>query len=118
MKTSAIHREMDPVASRELAIFEISAERAIRTKIIEIASVFRARLLDSTDTSLTMEASGLPEEIDALEELLSDWGLVRVVRTGPISLTRQGWVFDAAATGARGAERPSMTLASANRGNR
>ncbi len=77
-----------PTMARELALFEVAADELTRVQVIEVAAVFRARILAVEDDSITLEAAGSPEEIDALEELLSDFGLLASTRTGPLSLHR------------------------------
>ena len=77
-----------PTMDRELALFEVAADELSRVQVIELAAVFRARVLAVEDTSITIEAVGAPQEIDALEELLSDFGVVASTRTGPLSLHR------------------------------
>ncbi len=75
-----------PTMARELALFEVAADERSRVQVIEVAAVFRARVLAVDDESITIEAAGSPQEIDALEELLSDFGLIASTRTGPLTL--------------------------------
>lgn len=78
-----------PTMARELALFEVAADELSRVQVIEVAAVFRARVLAVDDHTITIEAAGAPQEIDALEDLLSDFGLVASTRTGPLSLGRE-----------------------------
>jgi acetolactate synthase-1/3 small subunit len=55
---------------------------------MEIAEVFRVSIVDVTKTTLTIEASGKPEKLEALRELLSEYGIVELSRTGRIALAR------------------------------
>ena len=55
---------------------------------MEIAEVFRVSIVDVTKTTLTVEASGKPEKLEALRELLSEFGIVELSRTGRIALAR------------------------------
>lgn len=71
---------------RELALFEVQAFAELRARVIEIAAVFRGRVMAVSEETLTIEASGMPAEIDALQELLGDHGLIAVRRSGPLSL--------------------------------
>lgn len=71
---------------REFALFEVRAFSELRARIIEIAAVFRGRVIAVSEHTLTIEATGIPDEIDALEELLGDHGLVAVRRSGPLSI--------------------------------
>ena len=58
------------------------------TRIMELADVFRVGIVDVTATTLTVEASGGPEKLEALRELLSEYGIVELSRTGRIALAR------------------------------
>lgn len=71
---------------REFVLFEVAAEGFPRTRIVEIASVFRGRLIDASAATMTIETVGLPDEIDVLGELLDDYGIVAMARSGPITL--------------------------------
>jgi acetolactate synthase-1/3 small subunit len=73
---------------RELALIKVRAEGEARARIMEIADVFRVRVLDVTHQTLTIEATGAPEKVVALLELLSDFGIVELARTGRVALTR------------------------------
>jgi acetolactate synthase I/III small subunit len=82
--------ELPPGAAfeRELAIFRVHVSGDLPSRVIEVASVFRARLADVSPGSVTIEAVGIPEEIDALEELLAEFGQLEMVRTGPVRHAR------------------------------
>jgi acetolactate synthase-1/3 small subunit len=55
---------------------------------MEIAEVFRASVLDVTRATLTLEATGRPDKLEALLALLDDFGVVELSRTGRIALAR------------------------------
>jgi acetolactate synthase-1/3 small subunit len=59
-----------------------------RARIMEIAEVFRVNIVDVTATTLTVEASGKPAKLEALRELLGEYGIVELARTGTIALSR------------------------------
>lgn len=82
--------ELDPGHSveRELALLKVTAEGDARARVIEIADIFRARVLDVTHHTLTVEATGTPDKVEALHELLEAYGVVEMVRTGRIALGR------------------------------
>jgi len=73
---------------RELMLIKVRAEGEARARVMEIADVFRVRVLDVTHRTLTIEATGTPDKLEALKELLADFGIVEVVRTGRIALAR------------------------------
>lgn len=81
--------ELDPAEAveRELVLFKVSAEGDMRARLIEIAAVFRARVVDVTHETLMIEATGTPDKVEALRLLLEPH-VVEIVRTGRIALGR------------------------------
>jgi acetolactate synthase-1/3 small subunit len=73
---------------RELMLVKVRASGDDRPRIMEIASVFRVNVVDVTSATLTLEAAGKPEKLQALLSLLEDFGVVEVSRTGRIALAR------------------------------
>jgi acetolactate synthase-1/3 small subunit len=82
--------EHDPgtAVERELMLVKVRAAGDDRPRIMEIASVFRVNVVDVTNATLTLEASGKPDKLQALLELLEDFGIVELSRTGRIALSR------------------------------
>ena len=79
--------ESDYVA-RELVLIKVNATPDTRAEIIEIANVFRAKVIDVGKNSLTIEATGTEDKLDALEDLFRSFGIKELVRTGKIALSR------------------------------
>src|SRR5436309_9341418 len=73
---------------RELAMIKVRAEGDARARAIEIAGIFRARIVDVTHETVTIEATGTPEKTEALLDLLEGFGVVEMARTGRIALGR------------------------------
>ncbi|MDX1659710.1 MAG: acetolactate synthase small subunit, partial [Nitriliruptorales bacterium] len=82
--------ELDPAESveRELQLVKVSATPENRSQIIELADVFRAKIVDVDHDSLTIEAAGSPEKLAAMVELLEPFGINEMVRSGTIALAR------------------------------
>lgn len=82
--------EHDPgtAVERELMLAKVHAEGDTRARIMEICEVFRVNIVDVTASTLTVEASGKPEKLEALREMLSEYGIVELSRTGRIALSR------------------------------
>ncbi|MGQ0668635.1 MAG: acetolactate synthase small subunit [Actinomycetota bacterium] len=82
--------EHDPgdAVERELMLVKVRAEGEARARIMEIADVFRVRVLDVTHETLTIEATGTPDKMEALCALLGDFGIVELARTGRVALAR------------------------------
>lgn len=78
----------DATVARELALIKVVCDGRRREDILRIAEIFRARVCDVDTTSLVIEATGAPDKIAALEELLQPYGIVEMVRTGRVALSR------------------------------
>lgn len=77
-----------PAVSRDLAFIKVAATQEARSKVLELASVFRARVVDVAPESLTIEITGTEDKIDGLLEVLRPFGLLEVVRTGQVAMRR------------------------------
>lgn len=73
---------------RELALFKVNAPSERRHEIIEIANVFRAKIVDVGKASLTIEATGDEDKLAAMEDLFRAYGLKQLIRTGKIAMGR------------------------------
>ena len=76
------------VVSRELALIKVKATAENRSLIIEIVNIFRAEIIDVGPESLIIEVTGPDDKIDAMFDLLKDYGVVEIVRTGRVALLR------------------------------
>lgn len=78
---------------REMALIKVTAEEASRAEVLRIVDIFRAKIIDVTPKSYTIEATGNPGKIDAILELLRPLGLKELVRTGAVAIGRgaKGW---------------------------
>ncbi len=80
----------EELVGRELVLIKVDADPSVRAQIVEIADIFRAKIVDVATGTLTVEATGTKEKIHALEDLLKPYGIKEMVRTGRIALTRGG----------------------------
>ena len=55
---------------------------------MQIVDVFRAKIIDISDTSFTVEVTGGIDKVDAIENLLKPYGIREIVRTGKIAMAR------------------------------
>lgn len=78
----------EPAIVRDLALIKVGATHEARPHVLELASVFRARVVDVAPESLTIEITGTEDKIDGLLEVLRPFGLVEVVRTGQVAMRR------------------------------
>ena len=83
-----LEHEPGSAVERELMLVKVRSDGEARQRIMEIASVFRVNVVDVTHSTLTLEATGKPEKLEALLELLEDFGIVELSRTGRIALSR------------------------------
>lgn len=75
---------------RELVLIKVGADSQNRAEIIEIADIFRAKIVDVGSSSLTIEVTGTEAKVEALEDLLRPYGIKEMARTGKIALARGG----------------------------
>lgn len=78
---------------REMALIKVTAEDESRAEVLRIVDIFRAKIIDVTPKSYTIEATGNPVKIDAILDLLRPLGLKELVRTGAVAIGRgaKGW---------------------------
>ena len=77
-----------PAIARELAMIKVSATPESRSQVMQVASVFRARVVDVSPDSLIVETTGTEEKIDRLLEVLRPYGIVEIARTGRVAMVR------------------------------
>lgn len=83
-------QDLDPaeMVDRELVLYKVNAPPERRHEIIEIANVFRTKIVDVGKNSLTIEATGAGDKLSAMEDLLRAYGIKELARTGRIALSR------------------------------
>jgi acetolactate synthase, small subunit (EC 2.2.1.6) len=81
-----------PCVERELMLVKVNATAGNRSEVIEIAQIFRARIVDVSDDSLIVEVVGDPGKMVAILKMLNKFGIREIARTGKISLTRESGV--------------------------
>ena len=77
-----------PAIARDLSLIKVSVTHDNRSHVLELANVFRARVVDVAPESLTIEITGVEDKVDGLLEVLKPFGLLEVVRTGQIVMRR------------------------------
>src|SRR5213596_1853037 len=77
-----------PSIARDLALIKVAATGDARTHVMQLVDVYRARIVDVSPESLVIETTGTEDKIDSLIEVLRPYGLIEMVRTGRVSLTR------------------------------
>ena len=104
-----------PAIVRDLAMIKVAATHEARSHVLELASVFRARVVDVAPDSLTIEITGAEDKIDGLLEVLRPYGVLEMVRTGIVAMRRGSKTSDAASA-TESTEPNSADSSSANSG--
>jgi acetolactate synthase-1/3 small subunit len=81
-----------PCVERELMLVKVSTNESKRAEILDIVKIFRSKVVDVSLESIIIEVSGDPGKISAIEQVLSKFGIIEIVRTGKISLLRDSQV--------------------------
>jgi acetolactate synthase I/III small subunit len=81
-----------PCVERELMLVKVNATASMRSEIIEIVQIFRAKVVDVSEDSLTIEVSGDPGKMVAIIRMLNKFGIREIARTGKVALTRESGV--------------------------
>lgn len=91
-KLIVVHKITDltdePSIERELVLFKVNAPAERRSEVIEIANLFRAKIVDVGRDSLTIEATGDESKMQGIEDLLRAYGIKEITRTGKIAMSR------------------------------
>jgi acetolactate synthase I/III small subunit len=77
-------------------MIRVAATHDARSHVLELANVFRARVVDVAPESLTLEITGAEDKIDGLLEVLRPYGVLEMVRTGIVAMRRGSKSADAA----------------------
>lgn len=76
--------------SRDLVLIKVKAGADKRSEILQLCDVFRARFIDVHPDTLIVEVTGTQDKIDGLVTMLAPFGILEMVQTGTISMTRGG----------------------------
>ncbi|RQW78970.1 MAG: acetolactate synthase small subunit [Methanothrix sp.] len=89
--------ELVPAESveRELAVIKVTADKDSRSEIMQIVNIFRAKIIDVSARSMIIEVTGDEEKINAIVQLLRQFGIKEMARTGKVSMIRGARVIKA-----------------------
>jgi len=74
--------------SRELALIKVGVDSTTRAEVMQIVDIFRAKIVDVGSKSLIVEVTGDESKINAIEQLLRQFGVKEIVRTGKVAMNR------------------------------
>jgi len=82
--------EQDPGTSvaRELLMVKVRADASARGEVIEVVNLFRAKVIDVSPDSITVEATGTQDKLDALLKMLDPYGIREIAQSGIVALGR------------------------------
>ena len=74
--------------ARELVLVKVRADTKTRSEIVQIADIFRAKIVNLAADNLIIELTGSDEKVTALLSLLTPFGIIELARTGRLALKR------------------------------
>jgi acetolactate synthase-1/3 small subunit len=83
-------RDLEPAetVARELALFKVAVDGNQRAEVMQICEIFRGKVVDVTKRSVIVEVTGATDKIEAFERMVRPFGLVEMMRTGEIAISR------------------------------
>jgi acetolactate synthase-1/3 small subunit len=82
--------DLDPatILERELVLIKVRADAETRAEIMQLAEIFRAKIIDVSMETVVLEVTGPREKVEAIVELMRAFHVVELVRTGKIAMSR------------------------------
>lgn len=77
-----------PYVDRELVLIKVDAPAKMRAEVLEVADIFRSKIVDVNPETLTLEVTGDQGKIEAIIDLLRPYGIRELVRTGRVAIAR------------------------------
>jgi len=74
--------------NRELALIKVGVDSNTRAEVMQIVDIFRAKIVDVGVKSLIVEVTGDESKINAIEQLLRQFGVKEMVRAGKVAMNR------------------------------
>jgi acetolactate synthase I/III small subunit len=92
--------ELEPVMAvqRELLLIKVRADTTVRSQVLETVTLFRAKVVDVSPESLTIEATGTADKLDALLRMLEPYGIREMAQSGMVAIGRGPRAITAGAT--------------------
>lgn len=84
----AAEHTTEATVERELALIKVTSSAQSRSQILQLVDIFRAKTVDIGEESLVVEVTGTSDKLDALENLLTEFGIIEMVRSGKVAMAR------------------------------
>src|SRR2546423_7431207 len=83
-------RDLEPegTVARELALFKVGADGSQRAEVMQFTDIFRGKVIDVSKRSVTVEITGTDDKIEAFKQAVKPFGLIEMIRTGEIAISR------------------------------
>ena len=85
-----LYNASEKALERELLLLKVAADVHNRSELREIASIYKAKIIDLSPDSMVLELTGRPEKVDAFLKILADYKILEQCRTGVTALERGG----------------------------
>lgn len=79
----------EPFVERELALIKVTSTQDTRSEIMQIANIFRAKIIDISTKAMTIEVTGKENKLNAAIGMLKEFGIREIARTGSVALKRE-----------------------------
>lgn len=83
-----VEQDEENSVARELMLVKVRADATVRAQVIEVVNLFRAKVVDVSTESVTIEATGTQSKLDALLRMLDPYGIREIVQSGVVALSR------------------------------
>ncbi|MDR2658733.1 MAG: acetolactate synthase small subunit [Spirochaetaceae bacterium] len=78
----------DACIKREILLVKIKSDEKTRSAIVQVAAIFRSRVIDISSSTITIEATGGFDKLNGLLQMLRPYGILELARTGLVALER------------------------------
>ncbi|HEY9165443.1 MAG TPA: acetolactate synthase small subunit [Candidatus Kryptonia bacterium] len=87
--TKVVDLTYDSFMERELILIKVSANKTTRSELMQISEIFRSKIIDISQRSITIEATGSEKKVEAMIKMLEPFGIKEIARTGRVALKRE-----------------------------
>ncbi len=77
-----------PAVMRDLALIKVAVNEKTRFEIVQLADIYRAKVVDVCAESMILEVTGPEAKIDSIADMLQPYGILEMVRTGLVAMVR------------------------------